>query len=77
MASQNVISGIRYIQFAVIASAPKKSNVGHICNIEKFSKKCYIRYTLYLEFVESGLRHIRYWLCYCRRGLLSTFYLEL
>ena len=56
-----VISGIQYIQFALNPVAlnrvcAKKSKGGPFCNIEKFSRKRYIRCTLHPELVISGLR---------------------
>ena len=64
------ISAIRYLRFAlnpvwVVLLYPvyvisgwrqKKSKGGPSCNIGKFSKKRYIRYTLHPEFVIFGLR---------------------
>ena len=50
------ISGIRLIGCSLYPFCAKKSKGGPFGNIENFSKKQYIRYTFYPEFVISGLR---------------------
>ena len=67
-----VTFGIRYIRFALIRVCTKKSKGGPFCNNEKFSKKRYIRNSLYQVYVISGI-HIY---PVCNKSGMGCVYVE-